>query len=193
MFMSFTVIILTQNNSNVYFESYQDNSNILLSSRYEYFLVYHNISSYSYNTFSVYRFFEWFTGTDTPSESFYWIQITTTTVYTDRIFFQVVQTYYPCSGFRINFILIRKRAAGINIAVHYNYSTQGGQKNPTFDYNFGINTTNFGMAGSSYCLYGFGLISLYSRQPTSTKYSSYIFQYNGTQILGISINYVRYT
>jgi hypothetical protein len=93
------------------------------------------------------------------------------------------------TGVKVGVLLIRNTPS----TSFYSVDTQGGQAlSSSFSYNLGVPTMTFGEPASGRsCMHGLQQVdlSLY-RDANHSLESSFLFAYNGSQISGISYNYL---
>lgn len=195
VYLSYSVVVVTQNNSYVDLVTTVTNNLIDYSEFTNYFMVTSKFV-FGQGTHQVNNFIQWMTtpGGTCGSGQWYWIMLNVETISGTS---QVKVPYYQDNdvlNVKMNVLIVAKQLGSQNATFYSTYSQLGdftygtiSNYSPYFTYNLGINTTDFGESTSGQrCLHGLTYLFLDCNRGYSSRTNSGLFTISGTMVTGVT-------
>ena len=192
VYIAFSIIVITQNNSDIELGSMQLSGQS--ASTVNYFLTYaSNKFNFSREIPHIQMFHEWITANRsylsiTDGARYYsWLDVASysSNVITVKV---TADLLFYINGIKINIVMVAKSSAsqGFIPTVYSSFSQKGGLMRKIFNYNFGINASNFGSESFGYCILGLYVLDLYVYSLSYyTSDTFFLFSYNGAEVSDI--------
>ena len=197
VYLSYSVVVVTQNNSYVDLVTTVTNNLIDYSEFRNYFTVTSKFV-FGQGTHQVNNFIQWITtpGGTCGNAQWYWIMLNVETITGTS---EVKVPYYQDNdvlNVKMNVLIVAQQLGSQSAIFYSTYSQMGdftygsiSSYSPYFTYNLGINTTAFGESTSGQrCLHGFTYLFLYCNIGYSSRINSGLFTINGTQVTGVTFS-----